>query len=179
MFEIRRPDTHTSMQKTRGHYRNETATDDLPGEAELAFWHALAGPFLATMDDFEYQHDAVREPATEKCYNLSERTAQFGENVIRFAKSLPFNPVNNRIIEQFVGSGTSIGANYCEANDSVSPKDFRHRISICRKESKETRFWLRMLATAEPSRKDEARVLWCEATELNLIFGSIWRKSSH
>lgn len=179
MFETRRPDTHTSVQKTRDHHRNANGHDDLLGEAELAFWQALAAPFLATLDDFEHQHDAVREPATEKCYNLSERTAQFGETVIRFAKSLPFSPVNNRIIEQFVAAGTSIGANYCEAEDHVSPKDFRHRISICRKESKETRFWLRMIPTAEPSRKDEARVLWCEATEFNLIFGSIWRKSSH
>jgi four helix bundle protein len=96
--------------------------------------------------------------------------------VIRLAKRIPCNPTNNRLIDQFVGSGTSIGANYCEADDSISTGDLRHRISICRKESKETRFWLRMLATAEPAQKDAARILWREATELSLIFGSIWRQ---
>ena len=80
------------------------------------------------------------------------------------------------MIDQLVGATTSIGANYCEANDSVSQKDFKNKIGYCRKESRETRFFLRMIATSEPDLKPEARVLWQEAKELNLIFGAIWRK---
>ena len=108
--------------------------------------------------------------------DLEERTAQFGEAIIRFAKKIPQNPVNNRLIDQVVGAGTSVGANYCEADDAVSSKEFKQRIGTCRKESKETKFFLRMIATAEPSLAAEARKLWHEAKELNLIFGAIWRK---
>jgi four helix bundle protein len=105
-----------------------------------------------------------------------ERAAKFGEAIIRFAKRIPQNPGNNRLIDQLVGAGTSVGANYCEADDAVSGKDYKNRIGTCRKESKETMFFLRMVAAAEESLKDEARGLWREAKELNLIFGSIWRK---
>ncbi len=108
-----------------------------------------------------------------------ERTAEFGEALIRFAKRVPRgaeHPENNRLIDQLVGAGTSIGANYCEADDAVSGKDFKNKIGICRKESKETMFFLRMIAASEESLASEARMLWREAKELNLIFGSIWRK---
>jgi four helix bundle protein len=108
--------------------------------------------------------------------DLGERTAPFGEAIIRFAKKIPRNPVNNRLIDQLVGAGTSVGANFCEADNSVSGKDFKQRIGTCRKESKETMFFLRMVATAEESLASEARLLWREAKELNLIFGAIWRK---
>jgi four helix bundle protein len=106
-------------------------------------------------------------------YDLQERTAQFGEAIIRFCKSMPRSPVNNRIIDQLVGCGTSIGANYCEADNSVSKKDFRNRIGTCQKEAKETKHFLRMAATAEPELAEEARRLWREARELHLIFCSI------
>ncbi len=108
--------------------------------------------------------------------DLGERTAQFGEAIIRFAKKIPQNPVNNRLIAQLVGAGTSVGANYCEADDAVSGKEFKQKIGTSRKESKESMFFLRMVATAEPPLAIEARQLWREAKELNLIFGSIWRK---
>ncbi len=108
--------------------------------------------------------------------DLGERTAQFGEAIIEFAKKVPQNPVNNRLIGQLVGAGTSVGANYCEADDAVSGKEFKQKIGTCRKESKETMFFLRMAAKAEPGLAVEARVLWREAKELNLIFGAIWRK---
>ena len=111
-----------------------------------------------------------------KTNDLMERTAKFGEAVIRFAKRIPQNPVNNRLIAQLVGAGTSVGANYCEADDAVSGKDYKKSIGTCRKESKETMFFLRMVATSEENLGDEARKLWREAKELNLIFGSIWRK---
>ena len=81
-----------------------------------------------------------------------------------------------RLIEQLVGAGTSVGANYCEADDGVSRKDFKNKIGTCRKEARETKFFLRMVATEEPSLKPEARNLWQEAKELHLIFSKIWRK---
>jgi four helix bundle protein len=114
-------------------------------------------------------------------WDLLERTARFGEAVIGFAKRVPRGidkPENARLVDQLVGAGTSIGANYCEADDSVSGKDFRNKIGICRKESKETMFFLRMIAASEPTLADQARTLWREAKELNLIFGSIWRKTA-
>ena len=112
-------------------------------------------------------------PPPEK---LAERTARFGETVIRFAKKIPRNAVNNRLIDQLVGAGTSVGANYCEADDAVSGKEFKQKIGTCRKESKECMFFFRMVAAAEESLAAEARIIWREAKELNLIFGAIWRK---
>jgi four helix bundle protein len=91
-------------------------------------------------------------------------------------KRLPQNPVNSRLISQLAGAGTSVGANFCEASDSVSGKDFKKSIGTCRKESKESMFFLRMSAVAEPELAEEARELWREAKQLNLIFGAIWRK---
>jgi four helix bundle protein len=108
--------------------------------------------------------------------DLMERTATFGEAIVRFAKKIPHTPENTRLISQLVGAGTSVGANYCEADDSVSGKDFKKSIGTCRKESKETMFFLRMIVASEEGLKAEARVLWREAKELNLIFGAIWRK---
>src|SRR6266478_2865272 len=107
---------------------------------------------------------------------LGERTAQFGEAILRFVKKIPANPANNRLIQQLVGAGTSVGASYCEADDAISGKEFKQKICLCRKDSKESMFFLRMMATAEESLAAEARVLWREAKELNLIFGAIWRK---
>jgi four helix bundle protein len=108
--------------------------------------------------------------------DLGERTALFGEAVVKFAKGIPQGPVNNRLISQLVGAATSIGANYCEADDSISGKEFKQKIGLSRKESKETMFFLRMIAAAEETLAPDARSLWREAKELNLIFGTIWRK---
>ena len=107
--------------------------------------------------------------------DLEERVAQFGEAIIRFAKRIPQGPVTSRLIDQLVGAGTSIGANYSEAKDAVSRKDFKNRVGTSRKESKEAMFFLRMVATANERLAPDARKLWREAKELNLIFGSIWR----
>jgi four helix bundle protein len=95
--------------------------------------------------------------------DLMERTAEFGEMTGRFAKKIPNTPENIRLISQVVAAGTSVGANYCEADDSVSGKDFKKSIGFCRKESKETMFFLRMIAASEESLRDEARVLWRKA----------------
>ena len=114
-------------------------------------------------------------PSGKPVYDLEERTAKLGEAVVLFAKKIPQNPVNNRLIDQLVGAGTSVGANYCEADDGVSKKDFKNKIGTCKKEARETKFFLRMVATSEPGLKPEARVLWQEAKELHLIFSKIWR----
>lgn len=111
-----------------------------------------------------------------RIYDLEERTATFGEDVIRFARKIQVNVVTSRIIPQCVGAGTSIGANYCEADDAESSKDFVHKIGICKKESREAKHFLRMITVAVPELAVEAQVLWQEAKELNLIFNSIYRK---
>ena len=138
-------------------------------EEEAAFWGG-------EMEASAYMLREDASPARRE-YDLEERTARFGEAVIHFAKRIPHGPINNRLIDQLVGAATGIGANYCEADDSVSKKDFKNKIGYCRKESRETRFFLRMIATAEPDLKPEARKLWQEAKEMNLIFSAIWRKS--
>jgi four helix bundle protein len=119
----------------------------------------------------------IPNPNGKLAFDLEERTAQFGEAVIRFAKTIPKNPVTTPLISQLVRAGTSVGANYCEADDAVSKKDFKNKIGTCRKEARETKLWLRLIAAAEPDLKTEARKLWQEAKELHLIFAVIWRKS--
>jgi len=108
-------------------------------------------------------------------FDLEERCAKFGESVIRFCEKIPQVPGNNRIIDQLVGAATSIGANYCEANEGVSKKDFRYSISRCKKEAKESGHFLRMAAAAVPDLSGEARNLYREARELLLIFASMYR----
>ena len=82
-------------------------------------------------------------------YDLEERTAKFGERIIDLCKRIPKNTVNNPIISQLVRAGTSIGANYSEANGASSRKDFANKIFICKKEAIETKYWLRMLAKTD------------------------------
>jgi four helix bundle protein len=118
-------------------------------------------------------NDKVQNSKGKKVYDLEERTASFGEDVIEFAKTLSRNPVNTPLIGQIVRSGTSIGANYMEADGAESKKDFRHKIALCKKESKETKHWLRMIAKSEPTRKEICSELSREAQELTLIFSSI------
>ena len=109
-------------------------------------------------------------------FDFEERTSLFGEKIVRFAKRIPRGPVNDRLINQVVGAGTSIGANFCEANDCVSKKDFRNCAKRCIKEAKETRHFLRMIAASEPSLTEEARTLYREATELIRILAAMCRK---
>ena len=109
----------------------------------------------------------------KKIFDLEERTALFGESIIGFSRTLAKNQVNSILTSQFVRSGTSIGANYMEADGAESKKDFRHKIALCKKEAKETKHWLRMISKANPDKKDECRSLWHEAQELTLIFSII------
>ena len=110
-------------------------------------------------------------------FDLEERTARFGEAVVRFCKSAKGDDIDMVLVRQLARAGTSVGANYCEANDAESKRDFRHKIGICRKESKECKHWLRMVAAARPELREEIKTLWQEAKELNLIFGKIRRSS--
>lgn len=112
---------------------------------------------------------------TERTFDLEERTASFGEAVIDFAKQVPKNCLTNRLVDQLVGAGTSVGANYCEADDAVSKRDFRHKISICKKEARETKFYVRMVVRAVPELREQAMPVWQEAKELHLIFAKIYR----
>ena len=106
-------------------------------------------------------------------YDLEERTTGFAEKIIELCKKAPKNVVTIPIISQLVRSGTSIGANYCEANGASSKRDFKNKIFICKKEAKETKYWLRMLAKASVELKEECMVLWKEAQEYTLIFSKI------
>lgn len=110
-------------------------------------------------------------------YDLEERTARFAERIIDFVRKLKENAINKRIITQLVGAAGSTGANYCEASEAESKKDFVHKIGIVKKEIKETRHWLRLLARSDPERKEEIRELWRESQELLLIFSKIVRSS--
>ena len=111
-------------------------------------------------------------------YDLEERTALFSEKLILTCKKCPKNIITIPIINQLIRCGTSIGANYCEANGASSRRDFNNKIFTCKKESRETKYWLRLLAGAldDKKLKQECRDLWKEAQEFNLIFSKIVSK---
>ena len=123
------------------------------------------------LKDESLERQRERQP-----FDLEERKAIFGEEIVKLSKKIPRNPTNKRLIDQLVGAGTSIGANYSEANDGVSQKDFQYAIKRCLKESKATRFFLCMVAASEPVLAIEARDLYREAGELVRIFASMCRK---
>lgn len=106
---------------------------------------------------------------------LEERTEIFGENVIVLCKSIKSSLISTPIISQLVRSSTSIGANYMEANNASSRKDFANKIFICKKESQETKHWLRMLSKAVDNEETtiKLRELWQECQELTMIFQKI------
>ena len=109
-------------------------------------------------------------------YDLEERTARLGESIIDLCKNIPKTDITSPLIKQIIRSGTSVGANYMEANGASSKRDFRNKIFICKKEAQETKHWLRMLARAHSNNKTHTqliRKLWKEAKELSMIFHSI------
>lgn len=106
-------------------------------------------------------------------FDLEERTALFGEEIIKFCKSIVQDTITRPLVSQIIRSATSIGANYMEANGASSKKDFKNKIHICKKETQETKHWLRMISVASPDHAEAARKLWKEAQELTLIFGKI------
>ncbi len=112
----------------------------------------------------------------ERRYDLEERTETFARAVIALCNNLPKNTVNIELVSQLVRSAGSVGANYIEANDGLSQKDFVHRIRICRKEAKESRYWLRLMAPTNSQFGDGIAALAQESTELMNIFGAILKK---
>ena len=106
-------------------------------------------------------------------YDLEERTTVFGENIIELCKQITKDTMTIPLIDQLIRSGTSIGANYTEANGASSKKDFKNKIHICKKEAKETKYWLRLIAKADKKSIEPCRNLWKEAQELTLIFSKI------
>jgi four helix bundle protein len=112
-----------------------------------------------------------------KQYDLEERTLNFPREVIEFAKALLRTMANAEITKQVVRSSGSIGANYIEANESLSKKDFVMRIKICRKESRESSHWLKLAEVKNPDGEDKRVMLIEEATQLTKIFSSIVEKS--
>ncbi|HOZ36620.1 MAG TPA: four helix bundle protein [bacterium] len=110
---------------------------------------------------------------SNKSYDLEERTAKFGEEIILFCRALAQDNISGPIINQLVRSATSIGANYMEANGASSKKDFANKIFICKKESQETKHWIRMMVNCFPGQVEELRRLWREAQELTMIFQKI------
>jgi four helix bundle protein len=109
-------------------------------------------------------------------YDLEDRTAKFGEATIRFTLRIKQDVVTIPLITQLIRSSTSVGANYCEADDAESKADFKHKIGICKKEARESKHWFKMISIAVPELKEEADILMQEAKELNLIFNAITNK---
>lgn len=112
----------------------------------------------------------------DKVYDLEDRTALFGEKIISFCKQISQDAITRPLITQLIRSATSIGANYCEADDADSKKDFRHKIAIVKKECRESKHFIRMVIVAVPELNQEAKFLWQEAKELHLIFNAIYKK---
>jgi len=111
--------------------------------------------------------------ATNNKYNLEGRTAKFSEEVIKFCRTIPKDQLDMPMISQLLRSATSIGANYMEANGASSKKDFANKIFLCKKESQETKYWLKLVRIGRPELEEKIALLWQEAQELTLIFQKI------
>jgi four helix bundle protein len=111
-----------------------------------------------------------------KPYDLEERTFQFAKTSRVFVKQLPRTIANIEDVKQFVRASGSVGANYIEANEAIGKRDFLMKIKICRREAKESRYWLRLIEIDGNSQEAQLRLL-TEADELMKIFGAIVRKS--
>ena len=109
-------------------------------------------------------------------YDLEDRTLEYGKRIIRMVKSLPKNNINFRLADQIIRSGTSLGANYREANETETKKDFQFRLRICRKEAKETIYWIKLIIEANPELSQRMQLLLSETLELLKIFASILEK---
>lgn len=119
----------------------------------------------------------MTEARTSKHYDLEERTLKFAKEVIDFVNALPKSIANVELIKQIVRSSGSVGANYIEANEALSKKDFAMRVKICRKEAKESRYWLSLIEVKGEDAGKRRQLLISEATELMKIFGSIVEKT--
>jgi four helix bundle protein len=112
-----------------------------------------------------------------KQYDLEERTLKFAKGAVSFCKGLPKAVIEGEIAKQLARAASSVGANYIEANEALSKRDFLMRIKICRKEAKESGYWLRLVEVNNPNLRSEQEMLLKESIELTKIFGSILTKS--
>jgi four helix bundle protein len=119
-----------------------------------------------------------KEENSKQKFDLEERTIKFSEQVIEFVKKLPQDTITKPLVSQIVRSATSIGANYSEAEEASSRKDFINKVAIAKKETRETKYWLRIISSTLPETKEQARILWKEAQELNLILAAIIRSAN-
>lgn len=106
-------------------------------------------------------------------YPLEKRTLDFAKNIILLCRDFQQDPINKPIINQLIRSGTSIGANYCEANNACSKKDFINKIFLCKKESQETLYWLKIFNATNTKGSKQVSILLRECQELVLIFQKI------
>jgi four helix bundle protein len=118
----------------------------------------------------------MKNDGNQKPYDLEDRTFNFAKASRVFVKALPRTIANIEDVKQFVGASGSVGANYIEANEAIGKKDFVMKIKVCRREAKESGYWLRLIDTGE-SLVAKRDALVTEATELMKIFGAIVRKS--
>ncbi|TSC92576.1 MAG: hypothetical protein CEN91_404 [Candidatus Berkelbacteria bacterium Licking1014_85] len=109
----------------------------------------------------------------DKIYDLEKRTLEFSKMVIALCRIIPKNIITIPLISQLIRSATSIGANYSEANAACSKADFKNKIYICKKELKETLYWLEILLEAELSISDKVKPIFEETKELIFIFSKI------
>ena len=119
----------------------------------------------------------MTEVKKTKQYDLEERTLRFAKEVIMYVNTLPKTMANNEIIKQVIRSSGSVGANYIEANEALSKKDFAMRVKICRKEAKESGYWLKLLELRGEDTEQKRQMLIDEAIQLTKIFGAIVEKS--
>jgi four helix bundle protein len=112
-----------------------------------------------------------------KHYDLEERTLAFAKRTVKFCKALPRTLSNSQLAKQLIRSATSVGANYIQANEALGKKDFLMRIRICRKEAKESTYWLNLIEPVSADLRDEQKALLKESVELMKIFGSIVTRS--
>lgn len=118
-----------------------------------------------------------KKKGKSKAYDLEKRTLEYAKAVIYFVKLLPQNIANREIIKQLIRAACSVGANYIEANECLGKKDFAMRIKICRKEAKESKYWLFLVETGNNAQETQRMLLQQEAEELKRIFSAILLKT--
>ena len=124
------------------------------------------------------QSPNTKPTSAKHAFDLEDRTLAFAKNVIQLCRAVKHDVVSREIVSQLVRASGSVGANYREANDALSKRDFGHRIRIARREAKETYYWLQLLAHALPELNGQTTLLLQEAQELKLILSSIAQKTS-
>lgn len=112
----------------------------------------------------------------QKIYELGERTFFFAQQIIQLCNQLSNSTANRELTKQLIRSAGSVGANYIEANESITKKDFRHKIMICLKEAKESNYWLRLISSSNGNNNEGCQELMQESGELVKIFASILNK---